>query len=337
MFCSKPFEWLEITPNGTAYVCCPSWLSKPIGNINEKNTLEIWNSEAAKDIRTSILDGSFKYCNNCPYLHNKNGPVCDQPSDHYFIDIVQNKRTIIDNPRWLNLAYDQSCNLACPSCRTEFIQIHDKKYDDTKKLQDRLLEELKNKLEWLYITGSGDPFGSRLFRELLCSMKEIDYPNINLYLHTNAIMLNEGMWDKMAGIRNAVKWIHVSIDAATDKTYAVNRKGGKWDKLQSNLKFISQLRINGPVNKFEISFVVQQNNWREMEAFVDIGKSLKVDRIMFNPIDNWRNDSAFLEKAVHLPTHIEYDQFVKHLGKSVFYDDVVDMGVLTKLRKIFLL
>src|SRR5690349_32657 len=82
LFCSKPFSWFEVTRGATAtegevYVCCPSWLPKTIGNLLPSSVAEVWNSEAAVDIRKSILDGSFKYCKeeHCPYLQTQTGPV----------------------------------------------------------------------------------------------------------------------------------------------------------------------------------------------------------------------------------------------------------------------
>jgi hypothetical protein len=64
LFCSKPFESFEITQingRGGVYLCCPSWLDTPIGNLRFQSVEEIWNGERAQDIRRSILDGSFDY------------------------------------------------------------------------------------------------------------------------------------------------------------------------------------------------------------------------------------------------------------------------------------
>ena len=72
-FCEKPFELFEVNDQGEVTVCCRAWLSKTIGNINEKSVNEIWNSAEAKEIRQSILDGSFKYCNKelCPSIQSQ--------------------------------------------------------------------------------------------------------------------------------------------------------------------------------------------------------------------------------------------------------------------------
>src|SRR3989304_7631169 len=80
LFCSKPFKWFEVFRwNQTAevYLCCAGWLDTSIGRLQYQTIEEIWNGEKAQEIRRSILDGSFKYCNRslCPYLQTATGPV----------------------------------------------------------------------------------------------------------------------------------------------------------------------------------------------------------------------------------------------------------------------
>ena len=47
-------------------------MDEDIGNIHDSSISEILNSDTAKNIRASILDGSFSYCNKktCPRLQN---------------------------------------------------------------------------------------------------------------------------------------------------------------------------------------------------------------------------------------------------------------------------
>src|SRR5690606_29995681 len=72
LFCSKPFTWFEVsrgTEEGDVFLCCPSWLDTPVGNLTRQTVGDVWNGEVAQDIRRSILDGSFEYCDavKCPY------------------------------------------------------------------------------------------------------------------------------------------------------------------------------------------------------------------------------------------------------------------------------
>src|SRR5689334_15479129 len=65
VICSQPFERFEVLgggQRGDVFFCCQSWLPKSIGNMKERSVEQVWNSRAARDIRRSVLDGSFRYC-----------------------------------------------------------------------------------------------------------------------------------------------------------------------------------------------------------------------------------------------------------------------------------
>ena len=75
--CSRPFQWCEVHPDGSVFLCCPAWLKRPIGNLLQQPIEKIWNGAVAQEIRKSILNGSFHNCSKkrCPYLQEKSGPV----------------------------------------------------------------------------------------------------------------------------------------------------------------------------------------------------------------------------------------------------------------------
>ena len=81
LFCSQPFNRFEVLggggERGDVFFCCQSWLPKSIGNMKDQPVEQVWNSRAARDIRRSVLDGSFRYCKAdvCPYLQRVDGPV----------------------------------------------------------------------------------------------------------------------------------------------------------------------------------------------------------------------------------------------------------------------
>jgi len=102
LFCSKPFTWFEVSRDreeGEVFLCCPSWLPKPIGNLTRQGVHEVWNGTAAQEIRASILDGSFRFCNHglCPYLQTRTGPVLPvgDVADPALRDVLDNHLTTI--------------------------------------------------------------------------------------------------------------------------------------------------------------------------------------------------------------------------------------------------
>ena len=102
--------------NGDVHVCCPDWLPISIGNIFQDTGDEIWNSPIAHEIRSSIVDGSFRYCSRLSCSEIVNRKLL--PAIHDGFNLAT---SIHLYPKRVILAYDNSCNLACPSCRNEII------------------------------------------------------------------------------------------------------------------------------------------------------------------------------------------------------------------------
>jgi MoaA/NifB/PqqE/SkfB family radical SAM enzyme len=343
LFCAKPFKWFEVSRGkveGEVFLCCPTWLDTPVGNLDTQSGEEIWNSDIAQDIRRSILDGSFEYCNRvrCPFLHTVTGPVqpLNEVIDPDLVEVIEHGLTKLPyGPREINCSYDRSCNLSCPTCRPHII-METKNKGRILNIQRKINDELLYDAHLLYITGSGDPFGSPYFRKWLQTMKRSDMPKLNLIrLHTNAMLWNPRMWDTIPPeIQSLVKQVDISIDAATPTTYVINRRGGDFDVLLKNLAFISSLRKNGPIEWLGISMVVQENNFNEMADFINLGKRLNVDTVYFQQLTNWGtfSDKEFAARAVHLPTHPKHRQAVALLQNNIFDDPLVHLGNLSPLR-----
>ena len=343
LFCSKPFTWFEVSRGareGEVFTCCPSWLETPIGNLDEQSVADVWNSPMAQAIRRSILDGTFDYCraDRCPHLQTITEPVqrVSRVTDPVMQGIIRDRITALPfGPRAVNCSHDRSCNLSCPSCRTELI-IETERRDQISRIQRRINDEALRDAELLYITGSGDPFGSPFFRHWLRTMRRADMPKLEtLHFHTNGLLWTPAMWESIpAEMRGLVRYADISIDAATEGTYAINRRGGHWDVLMENLRFISSLRRDGPLTWLGIGFVVQENNFREMPAFVELGRRFGVDTIHFSQLVNWETYSPaeYQRRAVHHPGHHAHDEFLSLLEDPIFDDPIVFMSNLTHLR-----
>lgn len=321
-------------------MCCPSWLDTTVGNLQYQSVDEIWNSKTAQEIRRSILDGSFRYCNGarCPYLQTRTGPVkkIEDVEDEGLKTVIKNKLTILPyGPKKIICTYDQSCNLSCPSCRTKLI-VEREHEQEILGIQNKLQEEALKEADFLHITGSGDPFGSPYFRRWLQSMKKQDMPKLEwIHLHSNGLLWTPKMWRSISKeVRQLIKSTEISIDAATAETYAINRRGGDFAKLLKNLEFISKLRQEGPLTFIKISMVVQANNFTEMPDLVRLGRRLKVDQVYFSQLVNWGtfSEEEFTRRAVHFPTHPRHSEFIALLQDEIFKEQIVDLGNLTKAK-----
>jgi len=337
-FCSKPFEWLEVARRGATFLCCPTWLPVRTGNLRKHSLQEVWNGQAAQRIRASILDGSFRHCTeHCPWLRTESGPVArrDAVTDPRLRAIIDEQRVRLDRgPALVNAAFDRSCNLSCPSCRSEPI-IESERAAEIVALQDKLEAQVLGGVEILYITGSGDAFGSPYFRRWLRRLRLDEMPRVQgIHLHTNALLWTPAMWARIpADVRALIKSCEISIDAATADTYAENRRGGSFEELLARLDFVRELRQRGPLEYQKLSFVVQANNFREMPAFAELGRQYEVDRIYFSALASWGTFSPadHARRAVHRPDHPQHAQLLEVLCDERLGEPRVDLGNLSAL------
>jgi len=316
--CNVPFTSLEIH-NNVCFSCCPSWLPNKI-ELSEIPLKDVYNSEPIIDIRNSILDGSFKYCNKtqCPHLSKlindriATWPITLKSNSEYNTPIVKN-----NTPDYIMMNFDRTCNYKCPSCRVDLIVENKEGIKRIEKTIEEIDEYYSQHVKTLYITGSGDPFVSVGFRNYLRNFNPKKYPKLHsIYLHTNASMWNKEMWDSMPNIHKYIRACEISIDAGTKDTYEnKTRLGGNWETLLNNLKFINTL----PINKIKTSFVVQDSNYFEMETFYNLMYSIfgKKVNVFFSKITNWGtfSESEFKLKQVWDITHPEHQLFKKEFNK----------------------
>lgn len=238
------------------YACCPAWLPTKITEMSDvKNA---WEHPTMKRIQNSILDGSYDMCNEklCPVLSELvNQKTIDTG---FFITNDEFRKNNYTYPKIINYAFDRSCNLSCPSCRTETIMANSKELKKIEWITTEIEEVYGKELQGLYISGTADPFASKSFRKLLTNFDRNKYPKVtNIHLHTNAILFTKEMWGLMENIQKLIHIIEVSVDAASKDTYEIIRRGGNWETLIENLKFMATL----PIFELRISMVVQDDNF----------------------------------------------------------------------------
>lgn len=320
LICATPFGYTEVFDD-KQFLCCPGWLKEDI--YETENINKNFNSKKSQEIRKSILDGSYKYCdeNQCPHLA---GLKQDKFLDNRLVP--KTKETLkkykpISEIGMVNFCFDRSCNLQCPSCRMELINYLGKERDDVEEKLRQVNEEISSTIKKLYLSGSADPFYSKSFRQFLINFDSKKYPMmVGIHIHTNGILWTEQLWKRMKSIHPFVKSCEISIDASTQDTYEnKTRIGGKWKTLLKQLDFI----INIPtIDKYIFSFVVQDSNYKEMYNFYNLINNLnwKLEKninIFFNHITNWGtfSEDEYLLKDVSNTVHKEHEDFLEELYK----------------------
>ena len=336
--CRLPFEFAEITSSGEVSVCC--YLPKNLGNVESRPFRKVWNSYFSRKLRASMLDGSFRYCDKslCRSMQSFDANLVrtDRLEGDNLNNVVKGMKVRLEgNLKTLSLGNDYSCNLECPSCRTGMRKMN---RDEINAQWDRyidILETVGPQLEMIHIAGDGDAFASQFYDRVIRNTDWDRYPNLKIGFQTNGIALTEKKW---IGLPNAVKarvaYVGISIDGATAPTYEKLRLGGKFDSLIRNIEFLASMpdkkTYGFPLN---LNMIVQAQNYHEIAALVELGKSCGVDNVSFTYIRDWGTfpEGEYEQHAVHLSSHPEHQRLLEVLKSPVLDEPFVDRGNLLHL------
>ncbi|MBB3957011.1 radical SAM protein [Novosphingobium sediminicola] len=333
-FCPTPFEQIDVL-DGSTHLCCASWITQSSGNLGERPWQDVWNSNESMDIRQSIQDGSYRYCNKtaCPRIASGTLPKRTDIAarNSFWAEVVEGRLTRMPRgPGRVNLSYDQTCNLYCESCRSHKIASDSAKRESFARMQEEKILPMLKDAQLAIVTGSGDPFASKNFRQLIERMTAEEFPDLRFQVMTNAMLLTEREWANFPALHERTAHLRISIDAATGPTHEKLRRGAKWDVMERNLRFASQLRFTGQVKSLDLSFVVQVDNYREMGDCVDLARWLGADNMDFLRLTNWGTFSSneYAARAVFLPQHPQHETFLAVMADPRLRDPIVRLSDL---------
>ncbi|WP_294253944.1 radical SAM protein [uncultured Sphingomonas sp.] len=333
-FCAKPFLELHVLERST-HQCCASWLDKSAGDLNTTDWEQVWNSESAQAVRASIHDGSYRHCNKmaCPAIQSGSLPTKEAAVEHWptLAGLITSLETEMPaGPEDVNLAYDATCNLSCPSCRTHKVAADAATRERYSEMQERAILPMLREAKSVFITGSGDPFASKNFRQLMERLTPDAYPDLRFRIMTNAMLFTPREWEKFPALHARVQSLQISIDGASKHTHELLRRGARWEVMQENLRFAADLLAQGQVEAMYLSFTVQVDNFHEMGAAVDLADQLGVTGLYFGKMTNWGTFSPdeYAQKAVFTPTHPQYRAFLAAMADPRLRSPRVILGNL---------
>lgn len=346
-FCEQPFVSLSSLTSKTSikkdgeppiFACnCPGQMPyqlNVVDNSNADHVEDIWNGPVIQELRRSILDGDYSYCSKMLCARALNGTLekNEDITDPIMRKIIENKSTVIDTPpRFIVLSHDETCNIACPSCREEIIAVKNDAREKMDKFADKhILPLLDGANTYICLSGDGDPFASKHYRRFLQNLDPIKHGNLMIDFQTNGLLFNPEAWESFSHIHHAIRGARVSIDAATGETYEDVRRPGKWSQITENMEFMAELRRSGKFKHLCICFVVQKKNYKEMPAFVELGKKWAADEILFSRLfpvlhSGSQNIEAFNQNAIAEEVHPEHSEFLKVLANPIMRSKEVNL------------
>ena len=282
--------------------------------------------------------GVFHYCNDrCPFLNSylTTGKFNDFIRPHE--EIIS---TLDDIPFEVMLSHEESCNLYCPSCRNgliHHIRPSLKIHTEIIKIINYLVQ--KEKQVELCITGSGDPFASHLFWNMITDYADNGMTdNLFLSFKTNGVLMDKQRWERIKPIWSHIKTVNVSVDAGFEETYIKIRRGGNWGILNKNLNLLDEMIMNGDFPNlagWNTNMIIQKGNFRDMKQYIlNQLKYASKPLISAIPIIQWGHilDLKFEDMAIWKPTHPQYGEFVDMLQDPIFDNPLFDFQDLEFFR-----
>ena len=290
-----------------------------IGNLFQTSLQDLLQSTLAQDIRQSIINGSYEYCNEktCGVINNNQLNSIDTVPDNVIPLLEDSKKFIL--PYEIVIAGDLTCNLSCPSCRTRVIKTSPEQFEKQQQLGKILSQNIfttptDQKIN-LALSTSGELFASAMLLSFVRSIDFDKFPNVSLKVQTNGLLC-ERNWYKLGSAQDIVKHLTITFDAARAETYEALRRGGTWKELMAAMKFLSnKKRDTGMI--FNTRMVVQQQNYQEMLEFYNLSLEHGADQVEFVRLSNWNTyGSDFLKQDVLNQQHPEFLQ-AQHMVKQV--------------------
>jgi hypothetical protein len=319
--CPNPFRQFNIADNGEVQVCCGSWLPTAIGQFLDEPIEQIINSPVARDIRKSVVEGGYKYCNHleCGPMIQAALPPRDQVERSPIGYAVTDPDHGVRHIERLTFELDKSCNLSCPSCRTELItEKASLSFHKMRAVEEKLKPLLPN-IRVLHLNPAGELFSSRASRKVLELIDDERCPDLQLEIISNGTLFTEAEWNRYPGIHNKVTSIRISTDAACKATFEKLRRLGNYETFLENVRFLSRLRRSGVVGMLWFSFTYQLDNFREMREFVDFCDEMNADFALFERLLNFAfTHEEYRRKAVHYSDHPLHEDFLEIVRDPVF-------------------
>jgi len=320
--CHSMLSHLDIAPHGTVHSCCATFLDAPMGNLVAQDIADIWQSKRHRVFCLSALNHTFSFCKKdlCPVLINRKKK---KYVEKYEKSCYAEPKV---HPEAVNIAVDFSCNLYCETCRKELKVAKGADKEEIDLLADKILEQVMPFTEFVMLAGNGEVFLSKAYEKIWSSSKGKSCKYLQIL--SNGTLFTQAKWEKMMNGRSSDILFCVSIDAAMEETYHKLRRGGDWSALLKNMEFAAKLRQEGEIKYFRMNFVVQQENYKEIPAFIEWGKKLHADRILFTRILNWGTytDETF-EKISMVDKNGKPKQALQEiLNLPICQESIVDVG-----------
>lgn len=298
-YCAYPFERVRVTCEGDIYFCCFQ-RRYALGNILEKSFDDIWFSDLAEEIRSSVLGGQLhKHCQDegCPYLYQKN---LNKVAGAHPLAIP--RLLEIDLPNYHCNIGGFSPNAKTPACLMCERSMPGYRFQKVDRLEEILpkLAHLIPELYGIHIQGVAEAFWhDYLFKALDLLEYDRNRDRIQVSTTTNGIGLNDERRRRFFA-RCPMSSVSFSLDAASSETYKKIRRLDAYEHVVRNLISYGIERKRHKKALLRIQNNINIYNVHEVAGMVDVAALAQVDAIEFNPTSGYLTEILVNKSNAHL-------------------------------------
>jgi molybdenum cofactor biosynthesis enzyme MoaA len=189
-------------------------------------------------------------------------------------------------PIYMEISPSGACNHRCFFCSMDFMGYR-KNFLNTHLLKQRITELATLGLKSIMFAGEGEPFLHKDLPDIIVHTKK---QGIDVALTTNGVLMRPYVTDI---ILNRVKWIKVSLNAGTAKTYSKIHGTQKDDfyKAVSNIEYAVKERKSSRTGcTIGLQILLVPENYHEVELLAQKACEMGVDYLVVKPYTNhYRN------------------------------------------------
>lgn len=209
-----------------------------------------------------------------------------------------------------------ACNLRCPFCFGWQERSGRSWGTMTLDTFKHLVDEIAPYTYWIDLYNRGEPL---LHPDIFAMIAYAHQRGVGTKISSNLNRLGESGAEQM--VKSGLDYLVVSLDGATQKTYASYRVGGDLDQVLKNLRFIveAKRRLGSATPYITIRTLVMKRNEGEISAIQRLAREIGVDNLIFEPmiVNITRQDAS-----EWLPTNAMYSFYDYDRRTNVAVGDI---------------
>jgi molybdenum cofactor biosynthesis enzyme MoaA len=212
-------------------------------------------------------------------------------------------------PRYAWIPATFRCNLRCRTCS---VRNSPPGQDMSDELIDAIFNAVGEHLEWVNVTGIGEPFFARTWPHLHRRIRERPYRWMDIV--TNGLLLREDDVREMMKPENPTILL-LSIDAARKETFEYIRDRAKWERLLEVIAMVRRIREEmkpGPHFVWGIDFVALRDNIAELLELIPMAAEWGMEFLIVIEMGDWvQNRDFFREQALRFYPQLANEYYRK--------------------------